>query len=81
MFVRQGTLLGYTGDYNGSAGRGIWVHLHFSIVKDDGRGGYMNEMKFTNTIDPTPYLGLPLNYSCAPSSAADMVCAAACSQP
>ena len=77
-FVAQGTLLGYTGDYNGASSRDIWVHLHFSIVKDDGHGRYTNELEFTNTLDPSPYLGLPLNYACA---APVMGCAAtpACS--
>jgi murein DD-endopeptidase MepM/ murein hydrolase activator NlpD len=64
LFVEQGTLLGYTGNYNGDSLRDIWVHLHFSIVQDDGSGRYTNELEFANTIDPTPYLGLPLNYSC-----------------
>jgi murein DD-endopeptidase MepM/ murein hydrolase activator NlpD len=64
VFVEQGTLLGYTGDYNGDSLRDIWVHLHFSIVLDDGLGRYTNELEFANTIDPSPYLGLPLNYSC-----------------
>lgn len=63
-FVARGTLLGYTGDYNGNSLRDIWVHLHFSIVLDDGRGGYANELEFANTLDPTPYLGMPLNYRC-----------------
>lgn len=67
-FVGQGTLLGYTGNYNGGALRDIWVHLHFSIVKDDGLGGYLNELEFPNTIDPTPYLGLPVNYDCREES-------------
>jgi murein DD-endopeptidase MepM/ murein hydrolase activator NlpD len=62
LFVKQGTLLGYTGDYNGRSPRTVWVHLHFSIVKDDGNGRYQNELEFNNTLDPTPYLGLPLNY-------------------
>lgn len=62
LFVAQGTLLGYTGDYNGNSPRDVWVHLHFSIVKDDGNGRYHNELEFRNTLDPTPYLGLPLNY-------------------
>lgn len=62
LFVEQGTLLGYTGDYNGNSARDVWVHLHFSIVKDDGNGRYLNELEFSNTLDPTPYLGLPLNY-------------------
>lgn len=64
VYVERGTLLGYTGDYNGGALRDIWVHLHFSIVRDDGRGRYANELQFPNSIDPTPYLGLPLNYAC-----------------
>ncbi len=64
QFVEQGTLLGYTGNYNGGALRGVWVHLHFSIVKDNGRGGYANELEFANTLDPSPYLGLPVNYAC-----------------
>ncbi len=65
LFVKQGTLLGYTGNYNGNSPRGIWVHLHFSIVKDDGAGRYLNELDFENTLDPSPYLGMPVNDSCA----------------
>lgn len=77
LFVPRGTLLGYTGDYNGDALRDIWVHLHFSIVLDDGRGRYTNELAFANTLDPSPYLGLPLNYACAQKvmqCAADVIC-------
>jgi hypothetical protein len=76
LFVRQGTLLGYTGDFNGKAVNGIWVHLHFSIVMDDGKGNYRNELEFRNTLDPSPYLGLPLHHACAPAEYADMVCSA-----
>jgi hypothetical protein len=65
IFVPRGTLLGYTGDYNGDALRDIWVHLHFSIVLDDGSGRYSNELEFNNTLDPSPYLGLPVNYACS----------------
>jgi murein DD-endopeptidase MepM/ murein hydrolase activator NlpD len=64
MFVTQGTLLGYAGNYNGSSPRGVWTHLHFSIVLDNGSGGYTNELEFDNTIDPSRYLGLVLNYGC-----------------
>lgn len=64
VYVERGTLLGYTGDYNGGSPRDIWVHLHFSIVLDDGSGRYANELEFANTIDPSPYLGLPVNYAC-----------------
>lgn len=69
FFVEQGTLLGYTGDYNGNSLRTIWVHLHFSIVKDDGNGRYLNELQFSNTLDPSPYLGMSLNYKCGSSEA------------
>jgi murein DD-endopeptidase MepM/ murein hydrolase activator NlpD len=64
-FVPQGTLLGYTGDYNGNALRTVWVHLHFSIVLDDSNGSYRNELEFANTLDPSPYLAMPLNQACA----------------
>lgn len=65
QFVEQGTLLGYTGNYNGASLRGVWTHLHFSVVLDDGQGGYTNELEFNNTLDPSPYLGLVVNYGCA----------------
>lgn len=71
LFVEQGTLLGYTGDYNGLSARDVWVHLHFSIVNDDGNGRYLNELEFANTLDPTPYLGLPLNYK---DTSSNMAC-------
>ena len=64
LFVEQGTLLGYTGDYNGNSARGVWVHLHFSIIRDDGNGRYTNELDFNNSIDPSPYLGRAVNYQC-----------------
>jgi len=64
QFVPQGTLLGYTGDYNGNSARNIWVHLHFSIVQDNGQGNYLNELEFSNTLDPSPYLGMGVNYAC-----------------
>ena len=64
LFVEQGTLLGYTGDYNGDSLRSVWVHLHFSIVKDDGLGRYTNELAFENTIDPSPYLGRAVAHQC-----------------
>ncbi len=69
LFVEQGTLLGYTGDYNGNSPRTIWVHLHFSIVKDDGNGRFLNELDFANTLDPSPYLGIAVNYECASTAA------------
>ena len=67
LYVEQGSLLGYTGNYNGNSIRSIWVHLHFSIVKDDGNEHYANELDFVNTVDPSPYLGLAVNYACSPA--------------
>ena len=61
IFVQAGTLLGYQGNYSGTPGNPVGVHLHFSIVKDDGRGNFLNELEIGNTLDPSPYLGLPLN--------------------
>jgi murein DD-endopeptidase MepM/ murein hydrolase activator NlpD len=69
LLVEQGTLLGYTGDYNGNSARTIWVHLHFSIVEDDGHGRFLNELEFANTLDPSPYLGIAVNYQCAAPTA------------
>lgn len=65
VFVEQGTLLGYTGNYSGNPLNPVGVHLHFSIVLDDGSGFYRNELEFVNTVDPSPYLGLSVNYACA----------------
>ena len=63
--VKQGTLLGYQGDYNGQSWRSIDTHLHFSIVLDDGTGKFLNETDIANTIDPSPYFGMRLNTICA----------------
>jgi peptidoglycan LD-endopeptidase LytH len=61
VFVEAGTLLGYQGNYSGTPGNPTGVHLHFSVVKDDGSGGFLNELEIKNTLDPSPYFGLPLN--------------------
>ena len=60
-YVKAGTLLGYQGNYSGDPGNPVGVHLHFSIVQDDGKGKYLNELQIGNTLDPSPYLGMPLN--------------------
>ena len=59
--VTAGTLLGYQGNYSGDPGNPTGVHLHFSIVRDDGSGNFLNELAIKNTYDPSPYLGLELN--------------------
>lgn len=61
VFVKAGTLLGYQGNFSGSPGNPVGVHLHFSIVKDDGYGNYLNELEIGNTLDPSAYFGLDLN--------------------
>jgi murein DD-endopeptidase MepM/ murein hydrolase activator NlpD len=63
IFVEAGTLLGYQGDFSGDPNNPVGVHLHFSIVLDDGQGSFRNELKFQNTLDPSPYLGMPLDAS------------------
>ncbi len=60
-FIEAGVFLGYQGDYSGDPNNPVGVHLHFSIVKDDGNGQFKNELEIKNTLDPSPYLGLPLN--------------------
>lgn len=61
VYVAAGTLLGYQGNYSGNPGNPVGVHLHFSIVLDNGQGLYLNELEFRHTLDPSPYLGLSLN--------------------
>jgi murein DD-endopeptidase MepM/ murein hydrolase activator NlpD len=63
VFVPAGTLLGYQGNYSGTSGNPTGIHLHFSIVKDDGEGMFLNELEIDNTLDPSPYFGLSLNAS------------------
>lgn len=61
VFVKAGTLLGRMGNYSGTPGNPTGVHLHFSIVRDDGNGHFLNELEFGNTIDPSLYFGFNLN--------------------
>ena len=61
QFIDAGTLLGYQGNYSGDPNNPVGVHLHFSVVRDDGTGHFKNELDINNTYDPSPYLGLLLN--------------------
>lgn len=61
VFVQAGTLLGTQGNFSGTPGKPVGVHLHFSIVLDDGQGRLRNELEIKNTLDPSPYFNLPLN--------------------
>jgi murein DD-endopeptidase MepM/ murein hydrolase activator NlpD len=76
MPVKQGDLIGYQGNFNGGNGA-VGLHLHFSIVRDDGRGRFLNETDPRNTLDPSAYLGMELNYSCA-DGVAECVAAPQC---
>jgi hypothetical protein len=60
-YVEAGAFLGYQGNYSGDPNNPTGVHLHFSIVKDDGQGKFRNELEIDNTYDPSPYLGLRVN--------------------
>lgn len=60
IYALEGTLLGYQGNFSGEPNNPVGVHLHFSIVLDEA-GKFRNELDIANTLDPSPYLGLPLN--------------------
>jgi hypothetical protein len=59
--VRMGQPLGYQGNYSGDPDNPTGIHLHFSIVLGDGKGGFRNETDIANTLDPSPYFGMALN--------------------
>lgn len=61
--MEAGTLLGYQGNYSGDPYNPVGVHLHFSIVLDNGLGNFRNELEIGNTLDPSPYFGMNLNAS------------------
>jgi murein DD-endopeptidase MepM/ murein hydrolase activator NlpD len=63
--VAQGQLLGYQGDY--SPNTLIGLHVHFSIVLSEADGAFKNEARAGNTLDPSPYLGMPVNIAALPS--------------
>ena len=60
-YIETGTVLGRQGNYSGDPNNPVGVHLHFSVVRDDGTGHFTNELDIRNTYDPSPYLGLRLN--------------------
>ena len=60
-FVRAGTRLGYQGNYSADPSSPTGMHLHFSIVRDNGAGRFLNELEFSNTFDPSPYLGIEVD--------------------
>jgi len=62
VFVEAGTFLGYQGNYSGDPVNPTGLHLHFSVVRDDGEDGFLNELDIKNTLDPSPYFNLALNH-------------------
>ncbi|MFP4322615.1 MAG: hypothetical protein ACLFTK_09190 [Anaerolineales bacterium] len=66
MFVEQGTLLGYQGEYNGGSFE-VGLHVHFSIVTSEADGSFKNEADLANTLDPSPYFGMPVNIDDRPA--------------
>lgn len=67
QWVEQGTLLGYQGEYAGSALAPVGLHVHFSIVKSEPDGSFKNEAVVANTLDPSPYLGMHVNIEGKPA--------------
>jgi murein DD-endopeptidase MepM/ murein hydrolase activator NlpD len=70
VFVRAGSLLGYQGNYSADPDNPTGMHLHFSIVLDDGHGHFKNELDIRNTLDPSPYLGIEANAAIVGNSVA-----------
>jgi len=68
VYIEAGTFLGYQGNYSGDPNNPVGVHLHISVVEDDGFGNFKNELEIDNTYDPTPYFGLPLNANVNPDT-------------
>jgi murein DD-endopeptidase MepM/ murein hydrolase activator NlpD len=60
-YVPAGTLLGYQGNYSADPNNPTGLHLHFSIVRDNGQGQFLNELQIMNTLDPSPYLGFDVS--------------------
>jgi len=64
--VKRGDLLGYQGEYAGVGRPPIGMHVHFSIVTSEADGTFKNEAVIENTLDPSPYFGMPLNIAGKP---------------
>jgi len=67
VWVEQGTFLGYQGEYSGNSIMPVGLHVHFSIVTSDPDGNFKNEAHRSNTLDPSPYLGMNVNIKGKPT--------------
>jgi murein DD-endopeptidase MepM/ murein hydrolase activator NlpD len=56
--VKAGQLLGYQGVWSGNPFLPGWMHLHFSVIRSEPGGAFLNETVLANTLDPSPYLGI-----------------------
>jgi murein DD-endopeptidase MepM/ murein hydrolase activator NlpD len=56
--VQAGQLIGYQGVWSGHPLKPGWMHLHFSLVRSDSNGSFLNETVLEYTLDPSPYLGI-----------------------
>jgi hypothetical protein len=56
--VTAGQLLGYQGVWSGHPLKPGWMHLHFSVIRAAPDGAFTNETVLSNTLDPSPYLGI-----------------------
>jgi hypothetical protein len=63
VFVEAGTVLGKQGTWSGTQHMPTGLHLHFSVVRSEGDGGYANETRIDNTYDPGPLLGVTADAS------------------
>lgn len=66
QFVQQGTLLGYQGEYAGDVSYRVGLHVHLSLVLSEANGSFKNEAILDNTLDPSPYFGMPLSIDSLP---------------
>jgi hypothetical protein len=66
MPVKRGDLLGYQGEYAGVGRPPIGMHVHMSLVTSEGDGTFKNEAVIGNTLDPSPYFGMPLSIADMP---------------
>ncbi|HEX2905534.1 MAG TPA: hypothetical protein VHO69_01640 [Phototrophicaceae bacterium] len=70
VWVEPGTLLGYQGEYAGVGRAPIGLHLHFTIIAQEGDDPYQafaHESVLSSTLDPSPYLRMPVNIAGLPS--------------
>ena len=56
--VKSGQLLGYQGKWSGTPLWPKWVHMFVFTVDAHGRDSFPTNIRFTDILEPAPYLGL-----------------------